>query len=304
MRISTDTLFNTGATRLGELQTSLAKTQEQISTGRRILAPSDDPIGAARALEVTQSQSINNQYATNRNIARNTLNVLEGTLASVTSLLQDVKTAVIASGNGSLTDNERGFQATALQSRLDELLGLANSRDSFGNYTFSGFQSNTQPFVQTLAGATYQGDSGQLSIQVDSTRQMAVNFSGQAVFQGGGQDIFQTLTDLVNLLNTPVVTPTDQANLTTGLATANSRLDRAMDNVLTVRASVGSRLQEIDSLSIAGDDRNLQYSQLLSEIQDLDYTEALTRLSQQQFTLEAAQRSFASISKLSLFNFI
>jgi len=74
--------------------------------------------------------------------------------------------------------------------------------------------------------------------------------------------------------------------------------------VLTVRASAGARLQEIDALDFAGDDRNLQYSQTLSELQDVDYTQALTQLSQQQFIFEAAQRSFVTVSGLSLFNFL
>ncbi|MBT9568196.1 MAG: flagellar hook-associated protein FlgL [Thiobacillus sp.] len=298
MRISTQSLFESGALRLGELQTSLVKTQQQIGSGRRILSPSDDPIAAARALDVTQAQSLNTQYGRNRQYATDTLTTVEGTLSSVTSLLQDVRDIVIASGNGLLTDNERAFQATALASRFDELLGLANSRDAFGNYVFSGFQTDTPAFVKTPTGATYQGDSGQQLLQVEATRQMAVSNSGQSVFQGGGQDIFQTITGLVTLLQTPG-TPAPGA-----LTTSLGNVDLALNNVLTVRASVGSRLQELDSLNNFGEDRGLQYSQILSELQDLDYTEALTRLSQQQFTLEAAQRSFSTISKLSLFNFI
>ena len=298
MRISTQSMFESGALRLGELQTSLVKTQQQIGTGRRILSPSDDPVAAARALEVNQSQSINTQYGRNRQYATNTLTTVEGTLSSVTGLLQDVRDIVVSATNGALTDTERAFQATALNSRLDELLGLANSRDAMGNYVFSGFQTGTSAFVKTSTGATYQGDAGQQLLQVEATRQMAVNNSGQSVFQGGGQDVFKTLTDLVTLLQTP------GAPAPATLTTLMGDVDLALDNILTVRASVGSRLQELDSLNEFGEDRGLQYSQILSELQDLDYTQALTKLSQQQFTLEAAQRSFASISKLSLFNFI
>jgi len=299
MRISTQMLFESGAARLGELQSSLVKTQQQIGTGRRILSPSDDPVGAARALEVTQSQSLNTRYGVNRQQATSALSAVEGTLSSVTSLLQDVKSTTIAAGNGVLSDAERGFQATELRGRFDELMGLANSRDALGNYIFSGFQTNTPAFVQSATGASYQGDLGQQAIQVEATRQMAVSTSGQAVFQGGGQDIFQTLNDLIVLLETPGTT-----GLSAGLATANGNIDRALDNVLTVRASVGARLQELDALNNAGEDRNIQYSQILSELQDLDYTQALTKLSQQQITLEAAQRSFVTISGLSLFNFL
>ncbi|MBW8371449.1 MAG: flagellar hook-associated protein FlgL [Thiobacillus sp.] len=299
MRISTHTLFESGAARLGELQSGLVKTQQQIATGRRVLTPSDDPVGAARALEVTQSQSLNTQYGSNRGYAKDSLGAVEGTLSSVTALLQDVKTTVVAAGNAALSDTERGFMATELRGRFDQLLGLANTRDAQGNYLFSGFQTTTTPFVQTATGAQYQGDQGQRLMQVDSTRQIAVSNSGQAVFQGGGQDMFTTLTDLITQLETP-----GTVGLSTALATANDNMDLALDSVLTVRASVGSRLQELDALDYAGEDRNLQYSQILSDLQDLDYTKALTQLSQQQITLEAAQQSFVKASGLSLFNYI
>lgn len=299
MRISTHTLFEAGGTRISELQSSMVKTQQQLASGRRILAPSDDPVGAARALEVTQSQSLNTQFGVNRMHAKSALGSVEGTLASVTELLLEVKTTVIAAGNGTLGDNERGFLATELRSRFDQLLGLANTRDSAGHYLFSGFQSTTPAFSKDANNVvTYDGDAGQRLLQVDSTRDMSVSSPGQTVFQGGGQDIFQTLNDLIGMLQTA------GAPDPVALANRNTEVGLALDNVLTVRASVGSRLQELDALDYAGDDRNLQYSQILSELQDLDYTKAITQLSQQQFTLEAAQKSFVKTSSLSLFNFI
>ncbi len=300
MRISTQTLFDTGAANIGDLQSRLAKTQQQISTDRRMLTPSDDPVAAARALEVTQSQSLNTQYGVNRRYATSALSEMEGTLSSVTELLQDVKTTIQSASNSMLGDTERDFLATGLIARRDQLLSLANSRDGLGNYMFSGFQTTTPAFSEDAFGVvTYEGDAGQRLIQVDASRQMAAAAPGSSIFQGGGQDVFATLSNLISLLQTP-----GTAGLTAGLATANTDMDLALDNMLTIRASTGSRLQELEAIDYAGEDRHIQYSQVLSELQDLDYTEALTKLSQQQTTLEAAQRSFVTISKLSLFNFI
>ena len=299
MRISTQQIFDLGTTRLVDLQSKLQKTQEQIATGLRMLTPSDDPVAATRVLDVMQTQTINTQYGVNRQYATNVLSQTEVTLGSVTELLKDVSDSIITAGNGTLTDAERGFIATELNGRLQELLGLANTRDSSGNYLFSGFQSNTQPFVQSATGATYQGDLGQQKIQVDATRQMAVNTPGSTVFQSGGQDVFATLTDLVALLNTP-----GTATLSAGLATAGANIDLALDQVLNVRASVGGNLQELETLDSVGTDRDLQYAQLLSELQDLDYTVAITQLSQQQTALEATQSTFAKTSSLSLFDYL
>ncbi|HJW55013.1 MAG TPA: flagellin, partial [Burkholderiaceae bacterium] len=116
--------------------------------------------------------------------------------------------------------------------------------------------------------------------------------------------IFTTLKNLIDVLNAPATGAAGQANLANGLATANGNLDHALDNVLTVRASIGSRLNEIDSLDNLGSDLDLQYSQTLSGLQDLDYAKAITQLTQQQTTLTAAQQSFVKISGLSLFNYI
>jgi len=304
MRISTSTIYQQGAARISDVQTSLVKTQQQLSTGRRILTPADDPVAAARALDVTQSQSVNAQYAINRQAAVSSLTSVDSTLASVTSVLQDAKTLTVSAGNGVLSNSDRSNLATQLSSSLDQLLALANTTDGIGNYLFSGYQSGTQPFTKTAIGAQYNGDQGQRQVQVDSSRQMAVSDSGQAIFQGNHQDIFKTLTDLVTLLQTPVVTAADATNLTAGLSTANGNIDQSLNNVLTVRASVGSRLKELDALDSAGSSRDIQYSQTLSQLQDVDYAKAISQLTQQQTTLQAAQQSFVKIAGLSLFNYL
>ncbi len=300
MRISTHTLFETGGARIGELQSSLSRTSLQVSSGRRMLAPSDDPIAAARALEISQSKAINTQFGANRGYAMDSLAAAESALARVTSLLQDVKDITIAAGNPAQTDSDRGYLAAELRSQLADLLAVANSRDAVGDYLFSGFQANTAAFAETAPGViAYQGDAGQRMIQVDSARQLAVTFTGDAVFQGGGVDVFQTVNDLITLLETP-----GSAGLAAGLASANQDLGTALDNVLGLRATAGASMQTLDFFDIAGGERDLHYSQVLSDLQDLDYAEALTRLSQQQIVLEAAQKSFVKTSSLSLFNFI
>jgi flagellar hook-associated protein 3 FlgL len=194
--------------------------------------------------------------------------------------------------------------ATEFNDSLQALIGMANAKDAYGNYLYAGYQTATQPFVASATGANYQGDNGQQLLQVDSERQMAVNVSGDNLFQAGGNDIFATLSSLVSLLNTPVTDAASQAALTSGLATAMSNLSSTVDNVLNIRASVGNKLNELDALDIAGSDRDLQYSKSLSDIQDTDYASALSDLAKQQTIMEAAQKSFVSMTSLSLFKLI
>jgi flagellar hook-associated protein 3 FlgL len=182
MRISTSQIYNANISALNNLQVQIANTTQQASTGQRILSPADDPVGAARAAELTQSDSTNTQYTSNRTAATNTLSLSEGILQSVTSLLQEVKLTALTGGNATLTDKSRAGLAADVQGRLQELLGLANSTDGAGSYLFSGAQGGTKPFVETAGGVVYQGDDVQRKVQVAASRQISSTDSGADIF--------------------------------------------------------------------------------------------------------------------------
>lgn len=304
MRISTNTIYQSGISKISSLQADQTKLQQQISTGKRMTLPSDDPIASARALEIAHTQGVNASFASSRQTAQLKLNTLESSLASITSLLVSAQSTLVGAGNGSLSDLQRGFIATELNGSLEELINLANTQDASGDYIYAGFKTDTKPFIANASGASYAGDSNQQLIQVDAQRLMAANVSGDNVFQAGGNDVFATLSNLVTLLNTPITNAATQAAFTSGLATAISNLQGSVDNVLNVRAAIGSKLNELDALDTAGADRALQYSKSLSELEDLDYASALSDLAKQQTIMEAAQKSFVETTKLSLFQFI
>ena len=153
MRVSTSQIFDSGYRGIGNNQFDLFKLQNHLSTGRRMLAPEDDPVAAAQALVVTQSQSVNGQYLTNQADAKDRLGVLDGQLQSLNNLLQHVRERVVQAGNTSLTGADRSYIADELESRFSELLGLANAQDATGNYLFSGYQGTLKPFAQTTTGA-------------------------------------------------------------------------------------------------------------------------------------------------------
>ena len=399
MRISTSTIYNANISLLNQQQAQLLHTQQQISTQRRILTPADDPIASARALDVSQADASNSQYATNRNAALHSTSMSEGVLQSVTSLLQDVRTIAVNAGSGALNNSDKLTLATDLSGRLEDLLALANSTDGVGNYLFSGFQGRTLPFANSSTGVQYQTDDGQRMIQVSSSRQLAASDSGADIFMrikngngtfitqaasanvGSGiassgavtnpalltgnnyqvtfsvaagvttygvtnttpgalvpvpvaagtpyvsgqlisfdglqldvtgapasgdvftvapstnESIFTTISNLITALKTP-------SSPGGAIATAINGLDRGLDNVLTVRALLGTRLNELDALQSAGENIGLQYKQTLSQLQDVDYNKAISDLTQQKTSLEAAQKSFLAVSGLSLFNYM
>ena len=304
MRISTSTLFDSGSARLTDLQAQLDRTSGQLASGRKILTPADDPMAAARALEVQQSASINDQYSRNRLNMKNSLGVADGALTSMVDTLQGMQEQVIGAGNGILSDADRKAIANVMQGQLDQLLSLANSSDGAGHYLFSGLQSGTPAFAaDPVSGAvSYQGDSSVQSVQVDGARSMAINESGRTLFPAtAAGDIFSQLRSAIVDLKTPGLSSAAHA---TQLSAIGQSLAQTLTSVNTVQASVGTRLQQIDALDSLGSDRKLQYAQTLSDLQALDYNQALSDLSRQQLALQVAQKSFQQISQLSLFNYI
>jgi len=199
-RVSTGQAFDNASAAILRQQADLLKTQQQLSTGRRITTPADDPVGASRALEVSSGKARNDQYLSNQTAARNGLSFAESTLGSVTDELQQIRSLMVAAGDGTYGDAERRSIATELRSRREHLLGLANTRDADGRYIFSGYQENVRPFIETASGVSYQGDTGQRSVQVSSSRQIPVSQNGSAIFMrlATGNGVFATAAAAAN----------------------------------------------------------------------------------------------------------
>ena len=184
MRISSSAIYDAGIRAMQQQTERLMQVQQQIASGRRIVTPADDPVAAARALEVSQSQAINTQFGTNAGSASDSLVLEESILGSVTGLLQNVRVIAINAGNPVLSANDRASLANELRGSYQELLGLANSTDGSGQYQFSGYQGGIRPFSESAAGTlVYGGDQGQRLIQVSPSRQIAVSDAGVDVFQ-------------------------------------------------------------------------------------------------------------------------
>ena len=310
MRVSSNTSYEFAIAAINRQQAAQSKTLEQISSGKRVLTPSEDPAAHVRALEVTQADTVNTQYASNRQYGKGSMAALDGSLSGVTNLLQNAQRLVVAAGNGTLDDGSRAAIAAELRGNFDELLGLANQTDGNGHYVFSGFQDSTKPFADNGSGVQYLGDEGQRIIQASASRQLSVSESGKEVFEripatgGGYQSMFKTLSDLIGVLETPATTAADRTALRNGLDTAQVNLSNALDNVLRIRSSVGTRAKELDSLDETGSALSIQYKQQLADLQDVDYVKAISDLTQQQSSLQATQQAFLKVQGLSLFDYM
>lgn len=319
MRVSTAMIFNNGTSGLQSRQYDLYKLQQQLSTGRRVLTPADDPIAASEALQVAQSSSVNKQYMDNQGNAKTELNLLDTILGSVIDQLQSIKESAVQAGNSTYSPAQRGMIAEELKRRQESLLALGNTQDGTGLYLFAGFQSTTKPFQVNNAGTqpyqlgaatyiSYQGDSGQRSLQVSASQVAATTESGMNVFMqvkdSSGNVVSRSMFDgLQNLID--ILDPTSGMSYnTTAYAQAMDDVTSAIDHVSTIRSSVAARLQTVNSLATAAEDVSYQYTSRLSELQDLDYNAAISNFANYKMQLDAAQLSFKQISQLSLFNIL
>ena len=281
-------------------QTTLAKTQQQLATGKRILAPSDDPSASTRVLELDQLIDTSKQYQRNSDYAEARLSLEETVLADVGDVLQRIRELAVRANNDTLSAGDRKSIAVEVRTNLDGLLQLSNSKDATGEYLFSGYKTGTQPFSDNGAGNySYDGDQGERSLQIGPTRQVSVGDSGDSVFMkvdngvGGIGSMFEALYDFAVDL---------EANAPS--ATTLARLDSAIDEVLNTRASIGARLNTIDSQRSMNDSFDLLLQENRSTLQDLDYAEAVSRFERQLLALQASQQSFVKIEGLSLFNYL
>lgn len=208
MRVTTPLLYTLGVDSINRQQESLLKLQQQIALGRRIMTPSDDPIGAAQALTVTQTKARTAQHVANVGEANDALAHSESVLGQVTDLLQSVRTTALAAGGPALSDADRRSLATDLRSQLAQLVGLANSKGGDGTFMFAGFATDTQPFADATGSIVYSGDSGLRMLEVGPGRTLPISASGDDLFMRirNGNGAFVTSPAAANT-GTGIVTP-------------------------------------------------------------------------------------------------
>jgi len=397
MRVSTISTYLNGLSAMQRLQSALDHTQRQISTGRRILLPSDDPIGSSRALEFRESIARLGQFDRNAGIAQNQLAQEESVLGSINSVLQRVRELALQANNATQSNETRELIAIEMREQLENLMQFANQKDGNGRYLFSGNLEDVQPVSRMGMSFAYNGDQGQRLVQIGEGRQIADGDSGADIFfriragngvftstpstsntgtgivgqssvvdpsiwdqgtytvrfidpanyevldSGGAviasnayqsgdriafqgvefsltgqpatadefaiapspyQDMFMTIDKLATAIEQPIVGDVSRAEMTNAINASLQNIDQALGSVLNIRTKVGSRLAVIENQVDNNAALTLTIQETLSSVEDLDYAEALSRLSQEVTLLEAAQQSFVRTQQLSLFNFL
>ncbi len=300
MRISTAQLFQQRVTAMQNQQTRLAHTELQLSTGKRLVSPADDPAASLRNLQLLDYQTQNQQHIENINTAQGRLELEEGALATGVNVLQRLRELAVSAMNATLGPGDLQAIEVEARSLLDGLVATANTRNVNGEYLFAGFQVNSEPFTDSGTGTVvYSGDQGRQQLQIAADRKLAVADNGADVFlgvnrvAGGVGSIFDIANDFANAL----------AAGTPG-SDSLTDIDAAMDQLLAVRADVGSRLRIVDDQRDINQSFGLVLDRERSDLVDLDYTEAVSRFNRELLAFQASQQVFSKVQELNLFNFI
>ncbi|MCC6207076.1 MAG: flagellar hook-associated protein FlgL [Gammaproteobacteria bacterium] len=209
MRVSSNQINLIAMNSILDQQTKVARTQEQLSSGKRILTPSDDPSGASALIGYRQSLDTIAQYQENITSARQRLQREESVLGSAGNILDRIRELALEANNSALSAADRRFIAVEVRQNLDEVMTLANATDANGEYIFAGYQGRVQPFTRNSSSEyLYSGDSGQRFLQVGSTQQVATGDSGDDVFMRirAGNGTFNVSADLANRGNGVIAT--------------------------------------------------------------------------------------------------
>jgi flagellar hook-associated protein 3 FlgL len=309
MRISTSWAQQTAVNSMLDQQSRLNQTQMQLSTGKKILTPSDDPAAAARIIDLNQSIKQTEQYQSNINAARQRLSLEGGALQNATNILQKVNELGIQGLNDTNSQSDRVVIAVEMEELNQQLVGLANTRNANGEYLFSGFKSATQPFGKDMVNTgayIYAGDANQRPIQIDSDRQIADGDPGTNVFGMPTGPLPATVPAPGSITNIFEAIDKFAADLRANAPNSASLDDisKSLEKMLTVQSSVGTRLNALDNQEGHNTDFVLDMKTVLSATEDLDYAEAISRFNLQTVSLQAAQQAFTQVKKLSLFNYL
>ena len=209
MRISSLQIFGIANNSIADANEALAKTQTQLSTGRRFLTPADDPVAATKIVQLNQQLARTEQYTNNINVAENNLQQEETTLGSILNLLQRVRELTVQAGNvGPLTSNDYNALSAEIDSRMDELFNLVNTTNVSGDYIFSGYKGKTPAFSGSATeGFNYQGDEGQTNVKISDNTTIPVSDSGKRIFTGIPNTLnsIKTSASPANLSDPPVL---------------------------------------------------------------------------------------------------
>lgn len=273
---------------IGNVNTSysrLLQLQAQVSSGKLVTKPSDDPHRAARAVQLRSVTSSIERYISNADEVAMWLSVTDSALDKATNMLQRARELAVRGVNGTLSADERKAVAIEIDQILEEMVQVANTRQS-QRYLFGGNKTRLAPFeplrdpaTGSITSVQYHGDDGQLTVEVSVGITMEATISGQDAF-AGGVNIFDALISTRDHLlsgDTQALSNVDLENL-----------ERGLEQITARRAEAGARLARVELIQQRLEQDKLSFTEHLSNTEDVDIVDAMVKLKEQEHVYQAA----------------
>jgi flagellar hook-associated protein 3 FlgL len=288
----TSTQLLTSSSRILQAQMSkLSTLQQQASTGARITLPSDDPTGTGASMQVQGEKAANAQYSRNVDDGLGWLSTIDNALSQSTGLLQRARVLVLQAANaGTMSPQSRDAVAAEVEGIRSDLLAQANTQYA-GRSVFAGTSDSNAYDSTTYA---YSGTAGS-SVQrrIGDTATVQVDADGTAAFGSGATSVFAMLDGIVSDLHNGV-----------DVQPRIAQLDTAMQNVLTVQTTSGSRYSQMDRAKDSLGSMAVDLEARRSSIEDVDTVATLVQLQSQNVAYQSALQVTSKALPMSLLSFL
>lgn len=292
MRISTAYQFETYSADMRRAQERLAIAGAQVSSGKRILKASDDPLGTARTLSMRSYKAATEQYSKNLNVAKGTLGYTEEALGSAYDGIKRAYTLAVSGANSATDQVGRNAMAQEITEIQQRLLQIGNTRGPSGQYIFAGQDNDSVPYTVSGNALVFGGDSNPIHVETSATETMQVNTIAEPLFS----DTYNKLETLKNNLL--------GGNVGAISGVSINDMQAAMTSISASRGQVGAKLKQVEEYTTQYTRRVDDLTKGISDIEDVDIAEALTSYQLAQTAYEASLRVASQGFQLSLMDFI
>jgi flagellar hook-associated protein 3 FlgL len=269
--------------------------QNQLSTGRRINKPSDDPVGISYSMRYRSEISANDQYERNLNEAVSWMEYTDSVLGQAGDMLQRVRELSVQGASSSNPASALNSIQSEVEQLYEQMVATGNSQFN-GKYVFNGQMTNLKPY--DTANAPAQGtDTAGINFEIGAGVKIPVNVTGEAVFgsPADNDNTFKVFQDLITALGT------GDANAVSGVI---GKLDSRIDQFLEVRADIGAKMNRMEHAGMRLSDINVNLQTLLSKTEDADISEVITNLKTGENVYQASLSVGAKLIRPSLIDFL
>lgn len=305
MRVAMQNMYSSNVSSMQKSLAELAHLDEEMSTSKRLLKPSDDPIGTVKVLSSQRNMAATDQYIKNIDALTTSLSRSETYLTGMVNLQNRMREITLSANSGSLSEQDRSAYAAELAELLDSTVDMANARDDAGNYIFSGNKTTTVAIVKDASGKyIFQGDDKHRRVQTSASSWLTANVTAKDfIFSNKSQDLLNQTAEYIKVLNNKKLAPGDAAFNKVGTAMINS-LNDSLNSFNAAITDIGGKQNSLSLAKTSHQEMVLFNKKVIGDTESLDYPTASSQFQMKQTALQVSQKCFVKIAQLTLFNLL